>query len=153
MTETKVSSAGCCDFLLRVARARRDTKREESRRVENATGKRIYIAKRRSKMSHVSGDSGNLDDLPEEEEKRVQGQVIVRQGCSSDHKKKSVCLRLSIWKEEQEKQDQPLLQALWLERVIEKNKRKMTTLIREGPADQGGTDRRSRRRDALLCNR
>lgn len=91
-------------------------------------------------MSHVSGDSGNLDDLPEEEEeKRVQGQVIVRQGCSSDHKKKSVCLRLSIWKEEQEKQDQPLLQALWLERVIEKkNKRKMTTLIREGPADQGG---------------
>lgn len=35
--------------------------------MENATRKRIYIAKRRSKMSHVGGDSGKLDDLPEEE--------------------------------------------------------------------------------------
>lgn len=68
MTETKVSSAGCCYFFFEGRQSpKRYKKRRKSRRVENATGKRIYIAKRRSETSHVGGNSGKLDDLPEEE--------------------------------------------------------------------------------------
>lgn len=67
MTETKVSSAGCCYFSEGRQSPKRYKKRRKSRRVENATGKRIYIAKRRSETNHVGDDSGKLDDLPEEE--------------------------------------------------------------------------------------
>lgn len=72
----------------------------------------------------MGGNSGKLDDLPEEEReerKREQGQMIVRQGCSSDHKGIVYASGCQDGEEEKRKQDQPLLQALWLEKI--KNKK------------------------------
>lgn len=70
--------------------------------------------------------------------------MIVRQGCSSDHKRIVYASGCQDEKEEKRKQDQPLLQALWLEKIKIK--------IREDDdVDKSRSGAQTRERDATRC--